>query len=123
MELLQKIESKEAKIGIVGLGYVGLPLLMEFVEQEYKTIGFDVDDKKVVALNKGQSYIKHIADGRIATVVESGLFSATADFSRIPEVDCILICVPTPLTQIRFTIVSHQLSPPSLPISSSWLRT
>ena len=101
MELLQKIESKEAKIGIVGLGYVGLPLLMEFVEQGFKTVGFDVDDKKVESLNKGQSYIKHIADQRIATVVESGLFTATADFSRIKEVDCILICVPTPLTHYR----------------------
>jgi UDP-N-acetyl-D-glucosamine dehydrogenase len=107
MKLLQKIESKEAKIGIVGLGYVGLPLLMEFVEQGFTTIGFDVDDKKVDSLNKGRSYIKHIADERIATVVESKLFSATADFSLIPEVDCILICVPTPLTHYREPDLSY----------------
>ncbi len=107
MELLQKIESKKAKIGIVGLGYVGLPLLMEFVEQGFTTVGFDVDDKKVDLLNKGQSYIKHIADARIATVVESKLFSATSDFSRIKEVDCILICVPTPLTRYREPDLSY----------------
>ena len=101
MELLKKIQTKEAKIGIVGLGYVGLPLLMEFVEQGFTTIGFDIDAKKVNQLNKGQSYIKHIADDRIAKVVESHLFEATSDFSRISEVDCILICVPTPLTRHR----------------------
>lgn len=107
MELLQKIESKKAIIGIVGLGYVGLPLLMEFVEQGFNTVGFDVDDKKVDLLNKGQSYIKHIADARIATVVESKLFDATSDFSRIQEVDCILICVPTPLTRYREPDLSY----------------
>jgi UDP-N-acetyl-D-glucosamine dehydrogenase len=107
MELLNKIESKEAKIGIVGLGYVGLPLLMEFVEQEFSTIGFDIDEKKVIQLNKGKSYIKHIADERIVKVVESHLFEATAEFSRIKEVDCILICVPTPLTRYREPDLSY----------------
>jgi UDP-N-acetyl-D-glucosamine dehydrogenase len=107
MELLNKIESKQAKIGIVGLGYVGLPLLMEFVEQEFSTIGFDIDDKKIIQLNKGKSYIKHIADERIAKVVESHLFEATTDFSRIKEVDCILICVPTPLTRYREPDLSY----------------
>jgi len=101
MELLQKIESKKAIIGIVGLGYVGLPLMMEFVEQGFTTIGFDVDDTKVDSLNNGKSYIKHISDERVATVVDSKLFSASADFARIKEVDCILICVPTPLTRYR----------------------
>jgi UDP-N-acetyl-D-glucosamine dehydrogenase len=107
MVLLQKIKSKEAKIGIVGLGYVGLPLLMEFVEQGFSTVGFDVDDHKVIQLNKGCSYIKHISDERIARVVESKLFEATADFSRISEVDCILICVPTPLTRYREPDLSY----------------
>lgn len=101
MDLLNKIESNNAKIGVVGLGYVGLPLLMEFVEQGFSTLGFDVDDKKVDSLNKSKSYIKHIASDRVAKVRESGLFEATADFSRIPEADCILICVPTPLTKHR----------------------
>ena len=107
MELLQKIESKNAIIGIVGLGYVGLPLMMEFVEQGFTTIGFDVDDKKVDSLNKGESYIKHIANERIASVVKSKSFSATFDFTRIKDVDCILICVPTPLTRYREPDLSY----------------
>ena len=106
-ELLQKIKTKKAKIGIVGLGYVGLPLLMEFVEQEFVTIGFDVDQKKVDALNRGKSYIKHIADERIAAVIKSNLFTATTDFSRVKEADCILICVPTPLTRYREPDLSY----------------
>jgi len=101
MDLIKRIEKREAVIGVVGLGYVGLPLLMEFVDQGFKTIGFDIDDRKVVLLNKGQSYIKHISAERIKKVVDSKLFSATSDFSRIKEVDCILICVPTPLTKHR----------------------
>jgi UDP-N-acetyl-D-glucosamine dehydrogenase len=101
MDLLKKIESHQAKIGIVGLGYVGLPLLMEFVEQNFSTLGFDIDDKKVNKLNKGESYIKHISSERVKQVVHSGLFEASSDFRRIKEVDCILICVPTPLTRHR----------------------
>jgi UDP-N-acetyl-D-glucosamine dehydrogenase len=101
MELLTKIKSREAKIGVVGLGYVGLPLLMEFVEQGFSTIGFDIDEKKTSKLNKGQSYIKHIEHDRVKKVIDSKLFEATTDFSRIKEVDCILICVPTPLTRHR----------------------
>jgi len=107
MDLLKRIEKHEAIIGVVGLGYVGLPLLMEFVEQGFKTIGFDIDDKKVQLLNKGQSYIKHISTDRIKKVVDSKLFEATADFSRIKEVDCILICVPTPLTKHREPDMSY----------------
>ena len=107
MELLNKIQSKEAKIGIVGLGYVGLPLLMEFVDQGFTTIGYDIDEFKVNKLNKGESYIKHIQSDRIKKVVDSGLFESTTDFSRIPEVDCILICVPTPLTKYREPDMSY----------------
>jgi UDP-N-acetyl-D-glucosamine dehydrogenase len=101
MDLLKKINDKQAVIGVVGLGYVGLPLLMEFVEKGFKTIGFDIDDRKVVKLNAGQSYIKHIDEKRVKKVRDSKLFEATADFKRIPEADCILICVPTPLTKHR----------------------
>ena len=101
MKLIEKIEAKKAKIGVVGLGYVGLPLLMEFVEKKFHTIGFDIDAKKVDILNRGRSYIKHIAEARIKKVIDSQLFEATADFSRIKEVDCIIICVPTPLTKHR----------------------
>jgi len=101
MELLEKIRKRQAVVGVVGLGYVGLPLLMEFVEQGFKTIGFDIDQKKVDKLNQGRSYIKHIAEERIKKVIDTKLFEATADFSRIPEVDCVLIAVPTPLTKYR----------------------
>lgn len=101
MNLLESIENHSAKIGVVGLGYVGLPLMMEFVEQGFKTIGFDIDDRKVNFLNEGKSYIKHISSERIKKVVDTKLFEATADFGRIPEVDCVLICVPTPLNPHR----------------------
>ncbi|MGA1868087.1 MAG: nucleotide sugar dehydrogenase [bacterium] len=101
MDLLSKINNKEVIIGVVGLGYVGLPLLMEFVEQHFTTIGFDIDVSKVEKLNAGKSYIKHIDESRVKAVRDSNLFSATADFSEIKKVDCILICVPTPLTKHR----------------------
>jgi UDP-N-acetyl-D-glucosamine dehydrogenase len=107
MDLLAKINNQKAVIGVVGLGYVGLPLLMEFVEEKFHTIGFDIDDKKVDSLNSGKSYIKHIASERVQKVLDSNLFEATADFSRIKEVDCILICVPTPLTRHREPDVSY----------------
>lgn len=107
MELLEKIKNKKATIGVVGLGYVGLPLLMEFVEQGFKTIGFDIDPMKVEKLNAGQSYIKHIAESRVKKVRDTNLFEATTDFGRIPEADAILICVPTPLTRHREPDLSY----------------
>ncbi len=107
MDLLQKIKNKEAVVGVVGLGYVGLPLLMEFVEQGFRTLGFDIDAKKVEMLNAGKSYIKHIDESRVKKVRDSKLFEATTDFSRIPEADAILICVPTPLTKHREPDLSY----------------
>jgi len=101
MDLVQKIKDKKAVVGVVGLGYVGLPLLMEFVERDFTTIGFDIDQRKVDKLNAGKSYIKHIDEKRVKSVRDSGLFEATVDFKRIKETDCILICVPTPLTKHR----------------------
>ena len=107
MDLLKKIEKNEAVIGVVGLGYVGLPLLMEFVEHGFKTVGFDIDRKKVDMLNAGKSYIKHIDEKRIQGVLASNLFKSTDDFSKIKDVDCILICVPTPLTEHREPDMSY----------------
>ncbi|KAA3612034.1 MAG: nucleotide sugar dehydrogenase [Calditrichaeota bacterium] len=107
MELLNNIKDKKAVVGVVGLGYVGLPLLMEFVERDIKTIGFDIDDRKVVMLNDGKSYIKHIDENRVKAVRDTNLFEATTDFSRIKEVDCILIAVPTPLTKHREPDMSY----------------
>ena len=107
MDLLQKINDNKAVIGVVGLGYVGLPLLMEFVEQGFTTVGFDIDQFKVDKLNAGESYIKHIDGARVKAVRDTKLFDATSDFSRIKDVDCILICVPTPLTKHREPDVSY----------------
>lgn len=97
MELKKKIEEKEAKVGIIGLGYVGLPLLIEFVDKGFYCLGFDIDEKKIKYLKDKKSYIKHIAQDRIEKIVDSGIFDVTTDFSRIKEVDCIVVAVPTPL--------------------------
>ncbi len=107
MDLLQKINANNVKVGVVGLGYVGLPLLMEFVEKGFTTMGFDIDTKKVDLLNQGKSYIKHIAQERVKHVRDTKLFEATRDFGRIKEVDCILIAVPTPLTKHREPDMSY----------------
>jgi UDP-N-acetyl-D-glucosamine dehydrogenase len=97
-ELIAKIESREAVVGVIGLGYVGLPLAREFLKKNFTVLGFDVDEEKVVKISNGESYIKHIgADFLKKYVTEMGTFKATSDFSRLKEVDFIIICVPTPL--------------------------
>jgi UDP-N-acetyl-D-glucosamine dehydrogenase len=98
--LLQKLKNREAVIGIVGLGYVGLPLMLRYCEVGYKVIGFDIDHAKVDALMSHQSYIEHIGSGAIAAAVQAG-FLATTDFSRASEVDALILCVPTPLNKYR----------------------
>jgi UDP-N-acetyl-D-glucosamine dehydrogenase len=98
-ELIHKIEKKKALVGVIGMGYVGLPLVLRFCEQGFRTLGFDVDPRKVVALKKGKSYIKTIPSSKIARAVHDGRFDVTDDFSRLGKPDCILICVPTPLTE------------------------
>ncbi len=95
--LLKKIKSKKAVIGIIGLGYVGLPLALTFAEKGFKVIGFDIDENKIPILSKGKSYIKHIPSSRIKYQVSRNKFEATSDFSKLQTTDCILICVPTPL--------------------------
>lgn len=99
--LQQAIAGKSAKIGVVGLGYVGLPLIRAFHEAGFPTIGFDVDAEKIQRLKAGQSYIKHIPAEWIGQWLKSGRFDATADMRRLAEADCILICVPTPLSDSR----------------------
>ena len=100
-EFISKVEKKEAVIGVVGLGYVGLPLLIEFSKKGFQTIGFDIDHEKITSLKKGKSYIKHIKSEDIINMSKSGKFSAYSDFSHAAECDAILICVPTPLTKHR----------------------
>ncbi|MFZ2322118.1 MAG: nucleotide sugar dehydrogenase [Ignavibacteriaceae bacterium] len=99
--LLNKIENKTAVIGIIGLGYVGLPLALEYALKGFKTIGFDIDERKIPLLNSGKSYIKHIDEEKIKKSIKSKKFFATSDFSKLPEVDAIIICVPTPLNEHR----------------------
>src|SRR5687767_8884146 len=97
-DLLASINSHRATIGVIGLGYVGLPLVLRFGEEKFKVLGFDVDPEKVSKLNAGQSYIRHIEGQRIQPLVKEKQFEATTDFSRLAEADCVIICVPTPLT-------------------------
>ena len=94
-------EIRKEVLGVIGLGYVGLPLAMEFVRSGYKTIGFDIDVKKIDRLSNGEIYLKHIGEDRVKDFFNSGLFTPTADFSRLNEVDLISICVPTPLDKYR----------------------
>ena len=96
---IEKILTKEALIGIIGMGYVGLPLVLRFCEEDFRVLGFDVDSRKVATLKRGKSYLKSISSSRISQFIRSGRFDATDDFSRLGELDCILICVPTPLTE------------------------
>ena len=92
-ELLKKIESRKAVVGIVGLGYVGLPLMLRFSEVGYRVLGLDIDKSKVEALNAGRSYIEHIKGEHIKRARKTG-FEATADFSRAKEADALILCVP-----------------------------
>jgi len=95
------IREKTARVGVVGLGYVGLPLIRAFVAAGYRTIGFDVDKSKVEHLKAGESYIKHIPASWIRECLSGGRFEPTADMSRLSEADAVLICVPTPLNESR----------------------
>ena len=106
-EILEKIEKKQAVVGIVGLGYVGLPLAVEIAQAGYKTIGFDVQPQKVDMVNKGVNYIGDIVNSVLEDVVKSGKLSATSDFSFIKDVDCVAICVPTPLDQYQQPDISY----------------
>ena len=102
VENLEKsIEAKTAKVGVMGLGYVGLPLIDAYVKAGFHAIGFDVDQKKTDALNQGKTYIAHIGDEVIQNWLDKKQFEATVDMSRLSEADVILICVPTPLTESR----------------------
>jgi UDP-N-acetyl-D-glucosamine dehydrogenase len=95
--LLEKIKNKEVVVGVIGLGYVGLPLAVEKAKAGYKTIGFDVQSTKVDMVNMGQNYIGDVVDSDLSTLVKSSMLSATMNFSFIEDVDFIAICVPTPL--------------------------
>jgi len=105
-EIKRKIESREARIGIVGMGYVGLPLSLLFSEQNFAITGFDIDNRKVETLNSGGSYIVRILPDEIASARRHG-FTATADYSRIAAMDVVIICVPTPLNEYHEPDLSY----------------
>ena len=96
-ELIKKIDSGTLIAGVVGLGYVGLPLAVEKAKAGFKTIGFDLQEAKVKMVNNGHNYIGDVVDSDLEKLVRSGMLSATSDFSFVKDVDFIAICVPTPL--------------------------
>ncbi|MBZ4664897.1 nucleotide sugar dehydrogenase [Mahella sp.] len=105
--LKQKIEDKTAQIGVIGLGYVGLPLAVEKAKAGYTVVGFDVQQKKVDMVNAGINYIGDVVDQELADLVMSGRLSATADYNKIKELDAVTICVPTPLDKYQQPDVSY----------------
>ncbi len=104
--LIERINNKSSIIGVLGLGYVGLPLVMRYAEIGYKVVGIDIDQKKVDMLNQGVSYIEHIASEKIGSTLDTG-FKATTDFSSISEIDVLILCVPTPLNKYREPDLSY----------------
>ncbi len=106
---VQAFRSKDALIGIVGLGYVGLPLMLRYNDIGYRVLGLDVDEEKVTQLNAGESYIEHIPTEKVSRARQSG-FEATTDFSRVSECDALILCVPTPLNKYREPDMSYVIS-------------
>ncbi len=106
-KLLKKIEEKEMIVGVVGLGYVGLPLAVEKAKAGFRTIGFDIQKAKVDMVNAGKNYIGDVVDNELEALVKKGRLSATCDFSFVKDVDCIAICVPTPLDRHQQPDISY----------------
>ncbi|MFN3821892.1 MAG: NAD(P)-binding domain-containing protein, partial [bacterium] len=96
-DYVNRIIQREAVIGVVGLGYVGLPLVLEFVHKGFKVVGLDIDEEKIKILKGGGSYIRHIPSSAIEEAVERERFFPTSEFTRVRDTDAVLICVPTPL--------------------------
>src|SRR5947209_8794527 len=115
-QLKTKIKQKQAQVGIIGMGYVGLPLALLYSEQKFQVTGFDIDARKVETLSKGGSYIYRVAPEEIQAARAEG-FSATSDYSRISEMDAVIICVPTPLNEYHepdlsfITGTTHSIAP------------
>lgn len=107
--LIKKLQAKNAVIGIVGLGYVGLPLMLRYNDIGFRVLGIDIDQEKVDRLNAGKSYIEHIPSEKVAKATKSG-FEATSDFSRVAEADAVILCVPTPLNKYREPDMSFVLN-------------
>ena len=106
-QLLQKIENRQARVGVVGLGYVGLPLVVAFAEQGFQVVGVDVDSRKVASLQRGESYVEDIPSATLAPLVADGRFQASTDYAVLADVDAISICVPTPLRKTKDPDISY----------------
>ncbi|HET9533176.1 MAG TPA: NAD(P)-binding domain-containing protein, partial [Blastocatellia bacterium] len=109
-ELLSKIIERRAVVGVVGLGYVGLPLAAEFGRGGFPVIGFDLDNSRIDTINSGRSYIPDVATEVIGPLVERGRLYATSDFSRLADTDAVIICVPTPLRKTKEPDISYILA-------------
>ncbi len=105
--LLSRLRARQARVGVLGLGYVGLPLLVEFARGGYDATGFDVDERKIAAINRGESYIPDVLPADIQTPLQAGRLRATTDFAKLAEVDTIDICVPTPLRKTKDPDLSY----------------
>ena len=108
--LLQKIKTKDLRIGVIGLGYVGLPLAVAFAEASFRTVGIDLDPNKVTSLNSGQSYIDDVPQSQVEPLVNQGLLQATADFTVLQSCDAVSICVPTPLSKTHDPDLSYVIA-------------
>lgn len=106
-ELLQKIADRRAKIAVIGMGYVGLPLMVAFAEAGFPVVGVDVDHQKVEMLNRGESYIEDVADDVLRPLLQKGLLWASSDYAAVAGVDAISICVPTPLRKTKDPDISY----------------
>ena len=107
--LREKIISKNAQTGVIGLGYVGLPLAVLFAKRGYNVLGFDIKAERVVQVNKGISYIKDVSDADLSTVVKAEKLKATGDFELLSQCDVIAICVPTPVDKNKTPIITYVL--------------
>ena len=109
-DLISLITNKKAHIGVIGLGYVGLPLLVEFTSRGFTGTGFEVDEAKAKQINEGTSYIGDVASPKVKEVVDAKLLRATTNFDHLSECDAIIICVPTPLRKTKEPDVSYILA-------------
>jgi UDP-N-acetyl-D-glucosamine dehydrogenase len=104
---IAKFSDRAARIGLIGLGYAGLPLAFTFAEADFETVGFDIDEAKVEQINRGESYIRHLSSERLRALVKNERFRATCDFSELSRCDAAIICVPTPLGEGRTPDLTH----------------
>jgi len=109
-EIINLIKDQRARVGVIGLGYVGLPLLTEFAGKGFNTVGFEVDERKASQINAGQSYIGDVASSLVKELVDAGRLRATTDFDHLKECDAVIICVPTPLRKTKEPDVSFILA-------------